>query len=385
MENRPSGQMPPGFQRPPRRPGSGQAAQGSGAGQAAGAGSGRPGAARGAPRSAQPRAGQGQARSGTQQIPPSATRTGARQGPQSTARAAGRPGQGGAPRPPQGAAARQGQGNVQRPPRKRRKKRPLSPEEARRRRIRRGITVGAFAAVLIVAAFSISAAVLFKIKAITVNTPDGELPYEESQILAAFGHTVGENLFGFGLEGAQENIAKALPYLENVSIERRLPDTVVITASPAVEQCAVESTYGWAVCSEREKVLRIEAQPPEGLIRVDGARADSPLPGQPLKLTEEDKQPILRALLKKTAAQGLVPINEIDLTSMLEISILYQDRIRIVLGTENEMDYKLDWAWRMVTPGQTDDSLGDAERGTLDVSSRGEDGLGRARWRAGVL
>ena len=56
-----------------------------------------------------------------------------------------------------------------------------------------------------------------------------------------------------------------------------------------------------------------------------------------------------------------------------------------MLGTANDLDYKIKWAWEMVTPGQTSDSLGEEERGTLDVSSRGEDGLGRARWRAGVL
>lgn len=74
-----------------------------------------------------------------------------------------------------------------------------------------------------------------------------------------------------------------------------------------------------------------------------------------------------------------------DLTNTLELSFLYQDRIRIVLGTTNDLDYKIKWAWEMVTPGQTSDSQGEEERGTLDVSSRGEDGLGRARWRAGVL
>ncbi|MFR9161848.1 MAG: hypothetical protein ACLVJ8_16560 [Ruthenibacterium lactatiformans] len=87
----------------------------------------------------------------------------------------------------------------------------------------------------------------------------------------------------------------------------------------------------------------------------------------------------------KAQAQGLGPISEVDLTNTLELSFLYQDRIRIVLGTTNDLDYKIKWAWEMVTPGQTSDSLGEEERGTLDVSSRGEDGLGRARWRAGVL
>ena len=35
--------------------------------------------------------------------------------------------------------------------------------------------------------------------------------------------------------------------------------------------------------------------------------------------------------------------------------------------------------------GELLSQLTSADRGTLDVSSRGEDGLGRARWRAGVL
>ena len=64
-----------------------------------------------------------------------------------------------------------------------------------------------------------------------------------------------------------------------------------------------------------------------------------------------------------------------DLTNTLELSFLYQDRIRIVLGTTNDLDYKIKWAWEMVTPGQTSDSLGEEERGTLDVSSRGRTAL----------
>ena len=192
-------------------------------------------------------------------------------------------------------------------------------------------------------------------------------------------------MFGFNTAEAQQAIAAALPYLESVEIKRRLPDTVVITATPAVETYTVESAAGWAVLSQSYKVLRVDAEAPAGLVRIDGAQADAPAPGQPVKFTEEDKLSVLQTVLSKAQAQGLGPISEVDLTNTLELSFLYQDRIRIVLGTTNDLDYKIKWAWEMVTPGQTSDSLGEEERGTLDVSSRGEDGLGRARWRAGVL
>lgn len=271
---------------------------------------------------------------------------------------------------------------------KRRKKhppRPLTPGEARRRRVRRGILAGVLIAVLLAAGFLISAAVLFKIETVTVESPDGQLAYDDSQIVAAFGQPAGENLFGFNTAEAQQAIAAALPYLESVEIKRRLPDTVVITATPAVETYTVESAAGWAVLSQSYKVLRVDAEAPAGLVRIDGAQADAPAPGQPVKFTEEDKLSVLQTVLSKAQAQGLGPISEVDLTNTLELSFLYQDRIRIVLGTTNDLDYKIKWAWEMVTPGQTSDSLGEEERGTLDVSSRGEDGLGRARWRAGVL
>ena len=260
-----------------------------------------------------------------------------------------------------------------------------SPGEARRRRVRRGILAGVLIAVLLAAGFLISAAVLFKIETVTVESPDGQLAYDDSQIVAAFGQPAGENLFGFNTAEAQQAIAAALPYLESVEIKRRLPDTVVITATPAVETCTVESAAGWAVLSQSYKVLRVDAEAPAGLVRIDGAQADAPAPGQPVKFTEEDKLSVLQTVLSKAQAQGLGPISEVDLTNTLELSFLYQDRIRIVLGTANDLDYKIKWAWEMVTPGQTSDSLGEEERGTLDVSSRGEDGLGRARWRAGVL
>ena len=263
--------------------------------------------------------------------------------------------------------------------------RPLTPQQLRSRRIRRAVLAGLFAVILLGVGLWASATVLFKISEITVEMPEGEVAYDTNQITAAFGHAPGDNLFGFSASETQQNIAAALPYLETVQIRRRLPDTVIIAVTPAVEVSVVESASGWAVLSKSYKVLRLEAGPPEGLVRINGVQADAPSLGQPVKLTEEDKLPILQTLLEKTAAQGLAPVEEIDLSNTLEISFLYQGRIRIVLGTSNDLDYKLKWAWRMVTPGETSDSLDESDRGTLDVSARGEDGLGRARWRAGVL
>ncbi|MFR9161847.1 MAG: FtsQ-type POTRA domain-containing protein [Ruthenibacterium lactatiformans] len=91
-----------------------------------------------------------------------------------------------------------------------------------------------------------------------------------------FRPTGGENLFGFNTAEAQQAIAAALPYLESVEIKRRLPDTVVITATPAVETYTVESAAGWAVLSQSYKVLRVDAEAPAGLCASTARRPTRP-------------------------------------------------------------------------------------------------------------
>ncbi|WP_367925470.1 cell division protein FtsQ/DivIB [uncultured Ruthenibacterium sp.] len=265
------------------------------------------------------------------------------------------------------------------------KKKELTPGQARRKRRIRYALAGVFVTAALAVGVVVSAATLFKIKTIEIQQPEGGTLYSDDQILAAFGHPLGENLFGFSPEESEKNLLEVLPYLETVTIQRRLPDEVVIQVTAATEYCAVTSDSGWVVCSTSLKVLRIDSQVPAGIVQVDGAIAQSPSPGQPLNLTEPDKLDAVQKVLTKAQEQGLAPINQIDVSDLYEISFLYDGRIRIVLGTVNDLDYKIDWAWRLVTPGETEEGLTESDRGTLDVSSRNEDGRGQAIWRSGSL
>ena len=101
-------------------------------------------------------------------------------------------------------------------------------------------------------------------------------------------------------------------------------------------------------------------------------------------MEDEDKLAALRGIVMNIQQKELLPINQIDLTDMLELSFIYDGRIKILLGTANDMAYKIDWAWRLVTP-QEESSLPDTAQGTLDVSRRNSEGRGQAAWRAGAL
>ena len=265
---------------------------------------------------------------------------------------------------------------------------PPTPAQLRARKIRRGIFAGLAAAVIVAAGCAVSAAMLFKIQTITVVQPEEGTAYSNEQILEAFGTPTGANIFSFRADTAAQTIAAALPYLETVSISRQLPDTVLITVTAAAETyCVPADTGGVAVVSAGMKVLRTapaEDESAAALIQVTGAQAAAPVAGQPLAFTEPDKLTVLQQILAQTQSVGLVPIGQIDLTDILELSFVYDGRIKILLGTANDLAYKVEWAWRLVTP-QEETSLPDTAQGTLDVSRRNSEGRGQASWREGVF
>ena len=277
-------------------------------------------------------------------------------------------------------------------PRKRKKKKALAQQtpprqisywDARKQRRRRSIftAIGVGASLLL--GLFLSVTVLFKIETIAVEI-NGESTYTQQQVVQALGVAVGDNLFGFQDEKTADALQQNLPYLENVTIKRKLPGGVEVLAQPAVECYALNSDSGWVVLSETFKVLRISAEIPQGLTLVLGAQALAPVAGQAMDLGDAERLQALQSLTQQLSAQAFLPVSEIDLTDTLELSFLYDGRIRVLLGTSNELAEKIEWAKYLVTP-ENPQSLGETERGTLDVSSRNENGRMEGIWRVGKL
>lgn len=157
-----------------------------------------------------------------------------------------------------------------------RPKRRVSPARRRRRRF---IAVFLTALALIVAGAWYSLVVFFKIEAFVV---DGESIYTQQEIEAAFGNEIGENIFAFRAGKEAANMLEALPYLESVSVGRKLPGTVVFHVQPAQETYFIEWNGQYAVLSASLKVLRMADEAPQGLVGIYGLSDLTVVPGQAL-------------------------------------------------------------------------------------------------------
>ena len=298
------------------------------------------------------------------------------------------------------------QNNPQKPgyrPTPSRPRRVTKAEIIRRRNRRRLLGLLAVLLVLVLGVI-LSINLLFKVTDYRVENMDGSTPadtgiYTEDQLIELLAVPTGENLFGFSTREKEQALAAALPYLEQVSVGLSMPGTIVIKVDPAVERFRVQYGESWLVVSERLKILRSTADPPEGLIQLE---ASLPLdlattPGSRLRLESGEEfetgaatgetavstaDETLIQLLQLLYDNGLLDgTTRLSLSDLAQITFMYQDRLFVKLGTVNNLEYKVRLAARAIL--DPDKGLSGSDRGELDVSYQFEDGEIRAYFQPG--
>lgn len=231
-----------------------------------------------------------------------------------------------------------------------------------RRRRRRMILFYLFTFFLVIAAaVTLSLTVLFRIDTIRVENTSS---YSQEEILEACGIQTGENLFLADVDGAQKRVDEKLPLTGRVSVTRKLPATVVVTVEEPVVSAAFEQDGKYILLSDEEKVLQITDTQPSGCPVVAGLTLKDPQAGKKAKASDEKA---LAAFEKVTETlekcQLFDDITRIDVGDIYQMMVVYQGRIRILLGTSNDLETKINAAKKIV-----EQELGEDEKGELDVS-----------------
>ncbi len=302
--------------------------------------------------------------------------------------------------------------------RRRAEKRKLSRKEQRRRKHRRRLIFTLIMLLIAAAGIVLSSNVLFKVDSYRITDTEGNDPpntgiYSEDAILAALNVHLGDNIYGFDPAQKAETMEQAMPYLESVEIRRRLPGTIVIKVEAAVPKYTISGSFGWAELSSRLKVLAVQADPFDEELTEIKLPVAEPVVGRHLQVEELssslltdsfsgseaasaasqaessaasadaqdaveeatlDMQQTFDELISLLEKESLLDgVTCLDMEDLQEITVYYQNRLVIQLGTGNNLDYKLQLTGVIV---RNDDGncLTDSDRGTLDVSYVKKDG-----------
>ena len=279
-----------------------------------------------------------------------------------------------------------------------RKKRRLTRAAIRRRRmLRRLATFGLLLCVIGIGMY-LTVTMLFRISAIQVQTADGTqvteiAGYSADSILQTLGVQVEENIFSFDPASKAAALEQVFPMLENIRVERDYPGTVVIQVTEAQPAYTMQTSGGWLTLSASLKILSSDGAQPAGLPTLYGGEPVSQNPGTQLSFEQPapassaasdsaasdsasgtaeeagdkrlDSLNTLLAALDTLGMRG--DVTRIEFADPEEMSFLYQDRISVLLGTLNELDYKLKLAQHVLLNA---DGSGCAatDTGTLDFT-----------------
>lgn len=219
----------------------------------------------------------------------------------------------------------------------------------RRKKRRKNLSLYYFTVFLfmVIALVVLSLTVFFNITEITIS---GNTNYTDDEIYKAANVKIGDNLYIKNKDKIEENILNNLVFIEAVTIKRSLPSTLIIELTPCIATANVEINGEYLLISQNGKILENKLSSPRGeYLTVKGLEVDNSNISTVLTSKDEHKLKILTSLLSEISTLELDKINEINITDRLNITMEYDNRISIELGSSLDLTYKITFVKEIIT------------------------------------
>lgn len=195
----------------------------------------------------------------------------------------------------------------------------------------------------------------------------GEERYTEEEILEASAIETGDNLYLLNKNAVAGGIRAALPYIEQIRINRRLPDTLVIE----VKECGtpfalVQEGSAWLISPKGMIVDQLTPEAAADYGTITGCQLLAPTVGTHLALATEyaQQQESLLALMKALEELGMLA--DTDGIRLDDLSAIHMDYLgRFTVKMPYGADYIL--KLKMLRQAIESDKVQDNMTGTFDM------------------
>ena len=219
-----------------------------------------------------------------------------------------------------------------------------------------------FVVVVVAAIFVMS--VFFRVEDIRVV---GNQHYTAEEIIRAVDIEEGDNLFFFDRFAAVGRAFSKLPYIEAVTVERSLPNKVVITVEETTALAYLPLGEEKWTLDHNCKVLGKAAEgEEESLLPVVGMKAGTLMIGEIMETEsgETDSVAYLAEVLDQIQARGMTDmVTSIDFSNTDSPEFDYGGKYTVVLGKHDKVEYK--FGMFVTVLGM----LKDGDVGVIDVSN----------------
>ena len=139
----------------------------------------------------------------------------------------------------------------------------------RRGRSRFGFLLKVLCVLTVLVALTVGATVFFRVEQVVVS---GNSRYTQEDVVAATGIQLGDNLYRMNKFQINQEVRQALPYVNELNIVRKLPNTILITVTEwdAVAQILPTAEVITEVDEETGEEISVETAGEAWLISVGG-------------------------------------------------------------------------------------------------------------------
>ncbi len=230
-----------------------------------------------------------------------------------------------------------------------------SRKDLRKQRNHNRIITGVLVSILLAICLYISLKVLFIVRSVESA---GSERYTREEIIAFCAIPMEMPIF----EVEAKEIAAALPenftYIESAQVIRRLPDKILVKVVDSIPTYYNETKDGelstYTIYSQGFKQLTVQAAAPVGML---GINRD---------LTNENHKSTLLQIIDMINKKGYTGVSCIQIGRRGDISLVYQDRVEVKLGTMLDMEYKLKMSFHILQK-----EISPSEKGVIDSTTAG--------------
>ena len=205
--------------------------------------------------------------------------------------------------------------------------------------------------------------VFFRVQEIEVN---GSVSYTDDEVIEASGIDIGDNLFFINRISASSRIFSRLPFVEEASIERVLPNKLIITVDESFALAYVSwEGQSWMMTGNCKLLGSGTGDELSGLIHVLNIFPTNPKAGEIMTVEtgESLKLTYLQTLLHAMQQLGITTdVADLDMQNPANPTFRYLDRFTVKMGPNDNTDYKLRMLLSAIEQMESDIT------GTIDLS-----------------
>lgn len=258
-----------------------------------------------------------------------------------------------------------------------------------------GIVLKLVSVAAVVAAVVMCLSLFFRVEEVVVSGADKYTPW---MVKEASGVEYGDSLLSVRDARVAGKIRLELPYVDEVRVGIKLPGTVYIEITELQTTYAIQARDGswWLIASDGRVVEPIESSAASGYTCIIGVRADAPRTDQIVRAAEYNKPqtteptgetdgdgvtlPTVEQVTESQRLEAVITIltaledngvigriASIDVSNLNDITMEYGQRLTVVLGTAERLEYKVSYMASAIA------QLEEYETGELDVSFKWSD------------